>query len=865
MLKKLFSYSRGHNIIIYHKQLSEQGKFGQENTAQMKLLTTFFALSIASTALFSQNIWRVDAASLAVFPTGTSWNLAFSNLQDALGIAEPGDEIWLAKGVYKPTQGADRHARFVLPSGVALLGGFDGAELTHDERDWVTHQSILSGDIGVPGDSTDNSYCLVYAAATDSNTVLDGLIIERANANNTLNNTNWYRPTLSGAGIYLDADGGLFGTSYLSVFNCIVRNNSAFYQAGGIYANGRGNGAAILQLKNTVVQQNRAGFYGAGVAIENYTNQSRDLDISGCSFLGNYGTSTGGSALLVSHKKAIKFSDCQFKRNKSFSYGSIYFLYGGNHEAPVVFEDCVFEENSASIGAAMQFILNDATTAISVSVSRCRFFGQLGGTIGLQASGESHQFYMDNCVFYNNVGQGNALFFESGTIGAGIFTNCLLYKNWNSALYGPSSMTSFFLTNTIVIDEAADQSLPLGSASVYLNYCMSNVANCAMLGSGTHCNASSLFSQNPQFVLPSPEPSANFQLQPCSAAINAGYDLILDTLSISTDITGNQRIRHGRVDLGPYETNLSLLPVILSEPSCAGKSDASLMLSGNICAPYTLIWDNGSSTGSNLSGLAAGTYLFMVTDAKGRIFTETVVIQAPDSLVLEAIAGNNLCYGTQNGFVNLITSGGTPFPSLPHYEYYLTNPPTTGLPAGNYTYQVSDANGCSASATVSIAAPPPFEFFYSVQDATSPNACDGAITFDSIAGGWNGALTPADLTALCPGSYVVTVVDSYGCSALVTIIVSFVSAVEDPGAAFAARVFPNPCYAGAPVFIETGGNEAFKARIFDLGGRMLREFIFKTGNATLDLNGLAAGAYLLELLGESGWRDKQRLLVLGRE
>jgi len=66
---------------------------------------------------------------------GTSWNDAFVYLQDALAAARPGDQVWVAEGVYRPDQGAgrvlgSRDEAFFLPDQVALYGGFVGAEST---------------------------------------------------------------------------------------------------------------------------------------------------------------------------------------------------------------------------------------------------------------------------------------------------------------------------------------------------------------------------------------------------------------------------------------------------------------------------------------------------------------------------------------------------------------------------------------------------------------------------------------------------------------------------------------------------------------------------------------------------------------
>ena len=125
---------------------------------------------------------------LYVKPTATgtgdcsSWVDA-CGLQAALNLAEPGNEIWVAEGTYLPATTADRFATFQLKSGVEIFGGFPPTDGTLDNRDLSTHFSILSGDIGTPGDSTDNSYHVVTANGVTSTAILDGFTITAGNAN----------------------------------------------------------------------------------------------------------------------------------------------------------------------------------------------------------------------------------------------------------------------------------------------------------------------------------------------------------------------------------------------------------------------------------------------------------------------------------------------------------------------------------------------------------------------------------------------------------------------------------------------------------------------------------------------------------
>ncbi|MBN1348133.1 hypothetical protein JXJ21_01855 [candidate division KSB1 bacterium] len=112
---------------------------------------------------------------------GNSWENAYLNLHNGLDKAEAGDEIWVARGTYKPSSGSNRDLYFKLKTGISLFGGFLGNELDLSERNPSKNATVLSGDIGVPDDSTDNSYCVVKAREVQR-ACLDGFIISGGNA-----------------------------------------------------------------------------------------------------------------------------------------------------------------------------------------------------------------------------------------------------------------------------------------------------------------------------------------------------------------------------------------------------------------------------------------------------------------------------------------------------------------------------------------------------------------------------------------------------------------------------------------------------------------------------------------------------------
>ena len=84
---------------------------------------------------------------------GTSWENAFTSLQQAINTAESCNinEIWVATGTYKP---ADQTSPFSFPANVTLLGGFNGTETTAVERNPALNLTILSGDLN--NDNTAN-------------------------------------------------------------------------------------------------------------------------------------------------------------------------------------------------------------------------------------------------------------------------------------------------------------------------------------------------------------------------------------------------------------------------------------------------------------------------------------------------------------------------------------------------------------------------------------------------------------------------------------------------------------------------------------------------------------------------------------
>lgn len=201
---------------------------------------------------------------------GTSWANAYTDLQSALSIAFINDEIWVAAGTYKPTSTTDRSISFVMKNGVDMFGGFAGTETSIAERNIADNPTYLSGDIGQPGDNTDNSLKVVRIQNFTTPFVFDGFRV-----------VSGYDGSSSGKGA------GMY------VFN---------------------NPASSITINNTILFNNYAYHSGGGMIIDNSTTL-----FNHCEFLYNSSFNYGGGAIYSANvsNASIYLYDCIFTGNTS--------------------------------------------------------------------------------------------------------------------------------------------------------------------------------------------------------------------------------------------------------------------------------------------------------------------------------------------------------------------------------------------------------------------------------------------------------------------------------------------------------------------------------------------------------------------
>ena len=200
---------------------------------------------------------------------GTSWATAFTDLNAALAAslfpAHYGDTIWVAKGTYKPTITTNRSATFLCTFGYCVYGGFDGTETSFSQRNPNVNVTILSGDIGVPGDASDNSYHVVTLKGYQGGRDFDGFTIRDGNANAGYPGSTTPQADNSGGGVLELALAN--DVSRADLKHCFFTNNFAVY-GGGFCSYGDGTSAqSHFNIATLRFDNNTAVFGGAMAAV----------------------------------------------------------------------------------------------------------------------------------------------------------------------------------------------------------------------------------------------------------------------------------------------------------------------------------------------------------------------------------------------------------------------------------------------------------------------------------------------------------------------------------------------------------------------------------------------------------------------
>ncbi len=352
----------------------------------------------------TQTVTRIVAADFFVDDNalgandGSSWEDAFSSLQSALNLAEPGDVIWVKEGSYSD-------GPYPLKTGVDIYGSFNQS-LTdtcggEHKRNIRNDKSIINGN--------NAGVCLV--SARDGH--MDGFTVQYCNGTNggaiQITDPNIVFGNMLFQNNQSPNGGVINNESYTTFYNCEFLNNTS--SNGGAIRN-----AGEISCKNCVFKNNY-GSNGGAVAF----GYGTFID----SLFEDNSSNNGGAMNNV----AGDFQNCRFISNHSYNGGALTGVGGS-------FFDCLFMYNSAINGGAVE-----QSQGVFVN---CEFSYNNADTNGGAVADSSGTFV--NCIVANN----NSNINGGGVSGGNTdFTNCTIADN-TAGISGGGISGNANINNSIV-------------------------------------------------------------------------------------------------------------------------------------------------------------------------------------------------------------------------------------------------------------------------------------------------------------------------------------------------------------------------------------------------------------------------------
>ncbi len=373
--------------------------------------------------------------------TGDSWANASGDLQAMInaGGFSSNEQIWVMAGTYKPTTGGhptggftptpSRNFRFILRNGVAIYGGFLGTETALSQRPamsvTVPSGTTLSGDIGTPNNTADNTVTLIDLSsnfATNSPPAIDGFVLTACNSTSTVSGRSLNGAIRNASSSTIrncwfinntnEQNGGAIANGFdsgdnLVIQNCRFESNTAV-QGGAIYS------GSSLRVINSVFVSNTASQGGAIASVSSlfpsFINCSFQSNVSTFVAVGGFGgggTLSGGGVMYSEQPSQTTqgpvFTNCSFQGNRISSntfgatgYGALCFVKGGG---TITLMNCVLFGNPGSTtfyrvgdsGFGNTFIPNSSYSLGGSSVINTFGIGNLGATTNPFSSTNSTQ------------------------------------------------------------------------------------------------------------------------------------------------------------------------------------------------------------------------------------------------------------------------------------------------------------------------------------------------------------------------------------------------------------------------------------------------------------------------------------------
>lgn len=425
---------------------------GSDNPLQVILDT-----DKAITAVFLENIYRVDVDSSASEPDGSTWAMAYPDIQSAVDAADAagGGEIWVAAGTYL-RNAPDKSPRMSAPDnrngisdpgfkiiGRKLLSTLIGNEL-HTEGKWegkpeAEPKNKFEGEPEGEGEgeqpegegepyeepegeyTSDGSYVVIIKSGVALYGGFSGVETARDQRDWVMNTT-----LIDGEHTHTCILG--FNTKFATLDGFTVtrgKGTDHYYGGGGITIF-----LSSPHISNCIFTHNNA--QEGGVIANVYSGSPV---FSNCMFSDNGATSSGG--VMISGGGAPAFTNCSFLNNTSKDGGVMF-----NLASLISLRNCVFSGNSASLDGGSLYNL-----VSPISLVNCVFLNNTAKRGGAVSNYLSDIIVTNSTFAYNSALEKGGTIYDGETLTSGLyiystessplFTNCILWADKNSS--GPKT------------------------------------------------------------------------------------------------------------------------------------------------------------------------------------------------------------------------------------------------------------------------------------------------------------------------------------------------------------------------------------------------------------------------------------------
>ncbi len=272
-------------------------------------------------------------------------------------------------------------------------------------------------------------------------------------------------------------------------------------------------------------------------------------------------------------------------------------------------------------------------------------------------------------------------------------------------------------------------------------------------------------------------------------------------------------------------------------------------------SPYTYTWNTGATTQSiNPCPTVTTSYTVSVTDANGATASAiaTLTVSPPMNIVTSVI--NVKCNGGATGSASATITGGTSPYTYSWSGNSSTTTSATGLVQGGYTFTVTDAIGCTKTASVNITQPPALTVTATPTNVSCFGGSNGAASASANGGtpnytySWSpSGSTLSSISGLTICGVTVTVTDANGCTATATATIT-----QPPALVVNTSSTPATC--------STGGTGTVTVS----GGTGAYTYLWSSGSQTTQTaTNLATGTHTITVTDANGCTQTGTVNITG--